>query len=315
MRRTNAGTSRRRFVATSGAVGLLSALAPFIGAMPAGAVPDGAIMRAIPSTGEPVPAIGMGTWITFNVGENEALRRERLAILEHFFRRGGAMIDSSPMYGTSEDVVGWCLERLDHPDGLISATKVWSPFGGDAREQLDRSLALWRSKRISVMQVHNLVDWEDHLDALRAEKEAGRVGYVGITTSHGRRHDDMERIMAREEIDFVQFTYNILDRVAEERLLPLAAERGLGVIVNRPFRRKDLFHRFQDKPLPDWAEEADIANWAQFFLKFVISHPAVTCAIPATSQLAHMKENMGALYGRLPGDAMRRRMVRYVENL
>ena len=273
------------------------------------------ITRAIPSSGERIPAVGMGTWITFNVGENEDLRRQRMEILRVFFERGGGMIDSSPMYGSSEAVVGWCLERLRDTGGLISATKVWTPYGDTAAGQMAESGDLWGVERFDVMQVHNLVDWEEHLEALFTAREEGRVRYVGITTSHGSRHAEMERIMRDQPIDFAQFTYNLLDREAEDRLLPLAAERGIGVIVNRPFRQKQLFRLFQDKPLPDWIAEFDAVNWAQFFLKFIISHPAVTCAIPATSQVGHMRENMGALYGRLPDPDLRRRMVDHVESL
>ena len=165
------------------------------------------------------------------------------------------------------------------------------------------------------MQIHNLVDWEEHLPVLQQAKADGRCRYIGITTSHGSRHRQMEQIMREEDIDFVQFTYNILDREAEDRLLPAAAEQGLGVVINRPFRRGNLFDRFESKPLPDWAAEFDAANWAQFFLKFVISHPAVTCAIPATSVTGHMLENMGAANGRLPDKAMRQRMIDYVWSL
>jgi len=272
------------------------------------------IRRAIPATGEVIPAIGMGTWITFNVGADAELRRERAEILRVFFERGGGMIDSSPMYGSSQAVVGWCLERLADTAGLISATKVWTRFQ-QAEAQMAEARRLWGVERFDVMQVHNLVRWREHLPAIRAAKEAGRVRYVGVTTSHGRRHDELERIMRHEPIDFVQLTYNIQDRWAEDRLLPLAVDRGLAVIANRPFQHKALFRKFQHAPLPPWIAEFDCANWAQFFLKFVIGHPAITCAIPATSQLAHMEENMGALYGRLPDAALRRRMVDWVEGL
>jgi diketogulonate reductase-like aldo/keto reductase len=165
------------------------------------------------------------------------------------------------------------------------------------------------------MQVHNLLNWDGHLETLREDKEQGRIRYLGITTSHGRRHEELEQVMRAEPLDTVQLTYNILDREAEQRLLPLAAERGLAVIANRPFRRGRLFDLFEHRPLPAWASEIDCANWAQFFLKFIVSHPAVTCAIPATSRVDHMRENMGALYGRLPDPAMRKRMIRHVESL
>jgi diketogulonate reductase-like aldo/keto reductase len=303
--------TRRLFLAGSAGI----ALAPLVGAGAVRGQEGGAITRAIPATGERIPVIGMGTWITFNVGGSTRLREQRKEVMRVFFERGGGMVDSSPMYGSSEAVVGWCLNRLPDTEGMISATKVWTPYGGVAGEQMAESRALWGIERFDVMQVHNLVDWEEHLEALLQAKGDGRVRYVGVTTSHGSRHAELERIMRGQPIDFVQFTYNILDREAEDRLLPLAAERGLGVIVNRPFRQKELFRQFGGKPLPNWIGAFDCANWAQFLLKFIVSHPAVTCAIPATSRVDHMRENMGALYGRLPDADLRRRMVRYVESL
>jgi aryl-alcohol dehydrogenase-like predicted oxidoreductase len=305
------GWTRRRFLAaTAGA-----ALAPALWAPLARAAQDGIHTRPIPATGEPIPAIGMGTWITFNVGGDTELRRHRKRILQEFFARGGGMIDSSPMYGSSEAVVGWCLDRLDDTQGLVSATKVWTRGVADGKQQMARSRELWGLDGFDVMQVHNLVDWQRHLDTLRQHKADGKVRYIGVTTSHGSRHDELERIMRDQPIDFVQFTYNIVDRWAEDRLLPLAREKGLGVIVNRPYKRKQLFRAYQDKPLPNWAGEAGASNWAEFFLKFIISHPAVTCAIPATSQLPHMRENMGALKGPLPDPDLRDRMARYVAEL
>jgi diketogulonate reductase-like aldo/keto reductase len=303
---TPLSSTRRRLLAGLAAAPLA---APF---RPAGAADI--LTRPVPATGERIPAIGMGTWITFNVGEDAELRRRRLEILRTFFARGGGMIDSSPMYGSAQDVVGWCLERLDDTAGLIAADKIWTRFG-DGGEQLAETRARWGVARFDVMQVHNLVNWREHLAMLRAAKDAGRVRYIGVTTSHGRRHDELERIMRREPLDFVQLTYNILDRAAEDRLLPLAADRGIAVICNRPYRRKQLFRRYQDRPLPPWAGEVGVTNWAEFFLKFIVSHPAVTCAIPATSQVRHMAENMGALTGPLPEPADRRRMVRWVEAL
>jgi diketogulonate reductase-like aldo/keto reductase len=273
------------------------------------------LTRAIPATGEPVPVIGMGSWITFNVGDDESLREQRVQVLRTFFERGGAVIDSSPMYGTSEEVIGHCLARIGDAGPLFSATKVWTPLKWFGPGQMEDSRELWRVERFDLMQIHNMLNWDGHLETLLEDKEAGRIRYIGVTTSHGRRHDDVETAMAGEPIDFVQFTYNILDREAERRLLPLAAERGLAVLINRPFRRKQLFRLFERHPLPEWAGEIDCANWAQFFLKFIVSHPAVTCAIPATSRVDHMEENMGALYGRLPEQPMRERMVRYVESL
>jgi diketogulonate reductase-like aldo/keto reductase len=273
-------------------------------------------MRSIPSTGEKIPAIGMGTWITFNVGGVESLRRDRLEVLRHFLERGGRLIDSSPMYGTAQEVVGWGLEELGRQDAALAADKIWTGSDSEGREQLAGSFRLWRRDVIDVMQVHNLVNTRSHLAMLREAKQEGRIRYIGLTTSHGSRHAEMVRLMREEDgIDFVQFSYNLDNRRAEATLLPLAAERGIGVIVNRPFRHKALFERYAHTPLPEWATEFEAGNWAQFFLKFVIAHPAVTCAIPATSQVVHMEENMGALYGRLPDAAMRKRMVAHIESI
>ena len=305
--------TRRRVLAGAGAL----AAAPTLSRVaPAAAKAAPMITRTVPATGEAMPAVGMGTWITFNVGEDPELRDHRATILRTFFDMGGGMIDSSPMYGSSQAVVGHGLDKLGYPDGLISATKVWTRFGGGAEDQMAEARELWGVETFDVMQVHNLVNWREHLKTLRAAKDAGRIRYIGVTTSHGSRHDELERVMRDEPIDFVQFTYNIVDRWAEDRLLPLAQDKGIGVIINRPFKRKQLFRMFQDQPLPDWAgPEVDAENWAQFFLKFIIGHPAVTCAIPATSQIPHMRENMGALTGDLPGEKTRRKMVRYIESL
>lgn len=302
---------RRRFLGSLGALGVAAGLAP--GPLRAAALRP--IRRAVPASGEMLPVIGMGTWITFNVGDDPVLRAERVKVLRTFFDRGGALIDSSPMYGSAEDVIGHCLARIDNDAALFSATKVWTPFQALGRKQMAESEKLWGTKRFDLMQVHNLVDWDAHLETLVDWKADGRVRYIGMTTSHGSRHDELSRIMRTQPIDFVQFTYNILDREAESRLLPLAADRGLGVLINRPFRRGDLIDRLERHPLPDWAQEFDAENWAQFLLKFIVAHPAVTCVIPATSRVDHMRENMGAGTGRLPDAATRQRMIRYVESL
>ena len=303
--------SRRRFLALLAAAGAGGAL----GMTPTAHAAAEPHTRPIPSSGERIPVIGMGSWITFNVGQDPALLAERVEILRAFFSAGGGMIDSSPMYGSSEAVIGHCLEQLGHPPGLFSATKVWTWFGGEGEEQMQDSRRLWGIPRFDLMQVHNLLNWEDHLKTIRRDREAGLVRYIGITTSHGRRHDELRRLMEREPLDFVQFTYNILDREAEQRLLPLAADRGIAVIVNRPFRRKALIRRFEPHPLPPWAADIGCENWAQFLLKFIVSHPAVTCAIPATSRVDHMRENMAVLQGPLPDPATRQKMIAYVRGL
>lgn len=316
MPRTRRDPNRRAFLASLGAIGAASAIgARATRRAGAQSVPGPMLTKVFAATGERVPAIGMGSWITFNVGDDQELRDHRVEVLRTFFEKGGGVIDSSPMYGTSEEVIGYCLERLSNTDALFSATKVWTPLKWLGPGQMADSRELWGVERFDLMQIHNMLNWESHLETLLEDKAEGRIRYIGMTTSHGRRHDAFEKTMAEQPLDAVQFTYNILDREAEQRLLPLAAERGLAVVVNRPFRRKQLFRLFEGHPLPEWAGEFDCANWAQFFLKFIVSHPAVTCAIPATSRVDHMQENMGALYGRLPDPSMRTRMIRYVESL
>lgn len=304
--------TRREFVRALACTGAAMCLG-FRGGV--ASVEEGPHTRIIPRSGEAIPAIGMGTWITFNVGDEPVLRAQRVEIMRVFLEQGGRIIDSSPMYGTSEAVVGYCLAQLQDAPSPFSATKVWTRAGSDGIEQMAQSRELWGLETFDLMQVHNLIGWRAHLKTLDQQKDLGRVRYIGVTTSHGRRHRELETIMRNEPIDFVQLTYNILDREAEDRLLPLAAERGIAVIANRPFRQKELFLRFAHHPLPEWAGEIGCDNWAQFFLKFIISHPAVTCAIPATSQVAHMQENMGALYGPLPDQSIRERMRRHVEAL
>jgi diketogulonate reductase-like aldo/keto reductase len=273
------------------------------------------LMKMIPSTGLEIPAVGMGTWITFNVGQVPALVAERTEVLRRFFAHGGGMIDSSPMYGTSEAVLGQGFAALGATPGLFSASKVWTRSAEDGPRQLADSFRLWGLDRFDLMQVHNLVNHEAHLPMLAERKQAGRVRHVGITTSHGSRHAELARVMQEAKPDFVQLTYNIADREAEERLLPMAADLGIAVIVNRPFRGGSLPDAFDGKALPGWAAEYGIANWAQFLLKFIISHPAVTCAIPATTQVGHMEENMRAMEGPMPDAATRRRMIALVDDL
>lgn len=225
------------------------------------------------------------------------------------------MIDSSPMYGSSQPVVGYGLEKLGRPDTLFSAEKVWTSSSAGGPTQIERSRLFWGVPRLDLVQVHNLVGWEAHLETLFAMKADGRIRYVGITTSEGRRHDLFEQVMRAHPLDFVQFTYNVVDREAEERLLPLAAERGMAVIVNRPFNQGALTQRLEGEPLPDWAAEIGAETWAQFILKFILAHPAVTVAIPATTRVDHVRENMAAAAGLLPDAAMRERMAAHVRDL
>jgi diketogulonate reductase-like aldo/keto reductase len=267
------------------------------------------ITKIIPSSGELIPAIGMGTWQTFNVGNNKALRESRCKVLATFFENGGGMIDSSPMYGSSEAVLGHCLQQLGFPANNFSATKVWTSSIDEGVEQISDSHQLWRLDNFDLFQVHNLLRWEEHLPYLQQMKTDGKLKYVGISTSHGRRHHDLENIIKSEKIDFIQLTYNIVDREVESRLLPLAAEMGVAVIANRPFRGGALFNAVKNVPLPAFAKDINCDNWAQFFLKFIVSHPVITCAIPATSRVEHMKQNMAARFGPLPDNKMRQKMM------
>lgn len=270
-------------------------------------------LRNIPSSGETMPALGLGSWLTFDVLDFGGRRERCRSVIEAFFEHGGRLIDSSPMYGSSQEVIGESLAALENDSELFSATKVWMPGRATGKFQMQNALKLWGLPRFDLLQVHNLVDWETHLPWLQEWQQEGRVRYIGVTTSHGRRHRELEEIIRTQPVDFVQFTYNLFDRQAEQRLLPLAAELGKAVIINRPFQGGRLFNRVEDQPLPPWASELGCQNWAQYFLKFIISHPAVTCAIPATSQVDHLHENMGTLSTPLPDEAMRRQMLRYFE--
>lgn len=273
------------------------------------------LSRPIPSTGEVLPVVGLGSWITFNVGRDPLARAACTEVMRNFFAAGGRLIDSSPMYGSAQEVIGHGLRELGGARDLFAADKVWTGSAQRGPEQIETSRRAWGVDRFALVQVHNLLAWEGHLETLLEMKAAGKVAYVGITTSDGRRHPEFEQIMRSQPLDFVQFSYNILDREAERRLLPLAHDRGIAVIVNRPFRQGALIDALERRPLPRWAQEIDCANWAQFLLKFIVSHPHVTCAIPATRQVEHVLENMGAASGRMPDHDMRQRMIHYVEEL
>ncbi len=305
------GCNRRAFLSLAGGVAAGAfAAGAFATDLPATRrAPGDGLTKSIPSSGELLPVIGMGTWITFNVGDDPQALDVRAEILRAFFGAGGGMIDSSPMYGSAEAVLGKVLTRLKQPRGLFAATKVWTRSVDDGPAEIAASQRLWGLERMDLFQVHNLLAWQGHLEILDRMKAEGRLRYVGVTTSHGRRHRELEQIMATRPLDFVQLTYNIADREAEARLLPLAQERGIAVIANRPFQGGALVQRAQRYPLPAWATEIGCDNWPQALLKYIVSHPAVTCAIPATSQVAHMQQNMGAARGVLPDAALRRRMA------
>ncbi|MDI5986491.1 aldo/keto reductase [Halomonas sp. M4R5S39] len=273
------------------------------------------LAREVPAIGERLPLVGLGSWITFNVGDDPVLLEECTAVMAQFFAMGGRMIDSSPMYGSSQATIGHGLGELDALDRVYAADKIWTSRPGNGPAQVEASRRHWGVPRFDLLQVHNLVAWEANLTTLLEMKAAGEVRHVGITTSHGRRHDTIEHIMRDAPLDFVQLTYNVVDREAERRLLPLAKEKGIGVIVNRPFRQGRLTERLAGEPLPEWAAEIGAGSWAQFILKFIISHPAVSCAIPATTRVDHVRENLAAASAPLPDDALRRRMADYVRAL
>ena len=272
--------------------------------------------RIIPSSGERIPLIGLGTWLTFGIDPGDKKAMAQLEqVMREFLNLGGGVLDSSPMYGNAEDVIGRFLKRIDSHQGLFAATKVWTQGNRAGLLQMEDSRTLWGLPKLDLMQVHNLLDWETHLPTLHAMKEKGEIRYVGVTTSHGRRHEELMHIMKTQKLDFVQFTYNMLDREAEQYLLPMAADKGIAVIINRPFQRGGLFDYVGNRPLPVWAKDIECRTWAQFFLKYIVSHPAVSCAIPATSRVDHLQENMDVAYGILPDAAMRNRMLEHIKAL
>ena len=275
---------------------------------------DDILTKPIPKTGERLPVIGLGTWQTFDVGASESARAPLRAVLREFVRAGGSVIDSSPMYGKSESVTGE-LAELDVQKKIFLATKVWTSGRDAGIRQMQESYKRLRTDKLDLLQVHNLVDYRSQLSTLRDWKAQGKVRYVGVTHYTASAYDELARVLAREDLDFVQLNYSLAERDAEKRLLPLAAEKGLAVLINRPLAAGNLFSRVLGKPLPAWANEVGCASWAQFFLKFVISHSAVTCAIPATSKVQHLSDNMRAAFGSLPDTAARERMARYVAGL
>jgi diketogulonate reductase-like aldo/keto reductase len=288
-------------------LGLMAAAA----ARPAGAAPVSILARPIPSSGEAIPAVGLGTWRTFDVGSSSG-RAPLRDVLQSFVGLGGRVVDSSPMYGAAESVVGDLAADLGIADRLFLATKVWTSGRDAGIAQMDQSLRRLRARRLDLMQIHNLLDWRTHLGTLRSWKEAGRIRYVGVTHYSASAHDELERVLRSEPLDFVQVNYSLGERQAERRLLPLARDRGIAVLVNRPFTEGGLFQRVRGEALPAWAAEFDCASWAQFFLKWILAHPAVTCVIPGTSRPQHLADNMKAGVGPLPDAATRERMVALV---
>lgn len=267
------------------------------------------IKRKIPVTGEWLPAVGMGTWQTFDAGNDQAERENLKQVLQTFVNMGGTVIDSSPMYGSSEEVVGDLAAELKVLDKLFMATKVWITGKDAGIRQMNTSMKEMRSNPMDLMQVHNLVDFQTHIKTLRQWKEEGKIRYLGATHYINSAHDDLERLIKTEKLDFIQINYSLQSRNVEKSLLPLAQDKGVAVIINQPFESGSLFSSVKGKNLPGWAKDYDITSWGQYFLKFILSHPAVTCVIPATSKVKHMQDNMGAISGKLPDEKLRQKMV------
>ncbi|MGE5215500.1 MAG: aldo/keto reductase [Chloroflexota bacterium] len=300
--------SRRDFLGIALGAGIAAIQGKF-------AMADTVLHKSIPKTGENLPAVGLGTWQTFDVGAAPADREPLKKVLSQFVRAGGSVVDSSPMYGRSESVTGDIAAELGVQKQLFLATKVWISGRDAGVRQMEASFKRLRTPRMDLMQVHNLVDYRTHLSTLRAWKEQGKVRYIGVTHYTESAYDELARVINSEELDFVQLNYSLVEPAAEKRLLPLAADKRLAVLVNRPFAAGQLFRRIRGNALPPWSKDFGCGSWAQFFLKFVIAHPAVTCAIPATAKVDHLVDNMKATNGAMPDAATRRRMARYVAEL
>jgi len=264
--------------------------------------------KTIPSSNERITSLGMGTWITFDVADNAGVRKQRSQVLQAFFDGGGQMLDSSPMYGYAEEVLGVCLQQTQRDCSTFAASKIWTPVSFDAKAQMKNTENLWGVEPIDLMYVHNLVNWENHLPRLAEWKQAGRIRYLGVSTSHGLRHEELEKIINSQYLDFVQLTYNFDKRETENRLIPLARDNGIAVVVNRPFARGGLISKYERTALPGIAKELGCKTWPQYLLLFAVSHPGVTVAIPATSNVDHMQENMAVLQLELPDSELRHQL-------
>jgi diketogulonate reductase-like aldo/keto reductase len=306
--------NRREALRSIGTLGAAAAL-PASTRSSAQVNPTSIVTRTIPSSGEALPVIGLGTWQTFDVGSSSGERAPLAEVLEAFAGRGGRVIDSSPMYGRSEEVAGDLTAKLAPNAKLFIATKVWTSGREEGIRQMEDSMRKLRVKAIDLMQVHNLLDVDTHLDTLERWKRDGRVRYLGVTHYTASGAEDVARVIERRKVDFVQINYSVAERAAEKRLLPLARDRGVAVIANRPFAGGDMFRRLRGKPVPGWAREIDCDSWAQLMLKFVVSHPAITCAIPASAKAEHTRDNMQGGYGRMPDAKMRESIAAEIARL
>jgi diketogulonate reductase-like aldo/keto reductase len=271
--------------------------------------------RLIPNAanGERLPIVGMGTWNTFDVGTKSQERAPLLDVLKAFYESGARVIDSSPMYGEAERTTGDLVHQLGKHADTFFATKVWTSGRDQGVAQIEQSMRLLRTQRLDLLQIHNLLDWRTHVATLRGLKDSGKLRYAGLTHYTVAAHADLQKVLRSESFDFAQFNYSIATRDAERTLLPFCQERGIAVLINRPFEEGGLFTRVRGRKLPAYAQEFDCTSWAQFFLKYIVSHPAVTCVIPATSRVTHMRDNVQAGFGRLPDQKMRARMVKEID--
>ncbi len=273
------------------------------------------IKRPIPKGSELLPVVGIGTYDTFNVGRTAPERTELKQVLVEFAALGGTVIDSSPMYGEAERVVGDLTAELKNREKYFYATKVWTSGKQAGIRQMEQSFKVMRTARMELMQIHNLLDLDTHTQTLKDWKASGKIRYMGITHYHAGAHSELEKLVKTNTYDTVQFNYSLAEREAESRLLPACLDSGVAVIVNRPFAQGNLFGKVKGKPLPAWAAEFDCTSWAQFFLKYLLGHPAVTCVIPGTRRVMHLKDNMLAGVGRLPDAALRKRMAQLLDAL
>ena len=272
------------------------------------------IKRSIPRSGEQLPVLGLGTYIVLDVPPGASELAELKEVLKTFTAGGARLIDSSPMYGRAEAVVGELVAAANLRESVFLATKVWTSGRDAGVRQMQDSLRLMRTQRIDLMQVHNLLDLATHTKTLNEWKAAGTLRYVGITHYHAGAYRELEKLLKTREYDFVQFNYSLAEREAEQRLLAVAAETGTAVIINRPFAQGELFSKVKGREVPAWAAQFDCDSWAQFFLKYIIAHPAVTCVIPGTGKVRHMTDNLKAGAGRLPDERTRKRMVELIQS-
>lgn len=306
---TQHSATRRSFLHAAAATAMLAAMPD------SKAKPAGLITRAIPRSGERLPAIGLGTYQVFDVPIAQLADTELQNVLRRFVELGGAVIDSSPMYGNAEATTGTLSAALKARPSLFFATKVWTSGRDAGIRQMENSFRLMQTKTIDLMQVHNLLDLRVHLPILREWKKDGRIRYLGITHYHAGTHAELEKLVRTGDFDFLQINYSMDEPEAENRLLPACADSGTATLINRPFSQAGLFGKVRGKPLPPWCADMDCSSWAQFFLKWIISNPAVTCAIPGTGRVAHIEDNMAACTGRLPDAALRKKMAAYFSAL